>query len=104
VTYTVRLAPAALEELDAAARWYEERRDGLGARFVDAVEATARVTTRWPEAGSPITASSGDFRRAPVRGFPYHLAYRVVDEVIEVLAVAHDRRKPQYWTGRTSGS
>lgn len=102
MTFTVRLAPPALEELDEAARWYEERRIGLGAEFVDAVETTARSLARWPEAGSPI-APAGDrrFRRAPVEGFPYYLPYRVVDEVVEVLAVAHDRRRPKYWAARS---
>lgn len=100
---TVRLAWPALQELDEAARWYEVRRPGLGAQFVDAVEACADTISRWPEAGASITSSGGyGFRRAPVRGFPYHLAYRVVDDVIEVLAVAHDRRRPRYWAGRTS--
>lgn len=105
MTYTIRLAPPAVQELDEAARWYEERNSGLGAQFVDAVEAAAALLGRWPEAGSLIS-SPGDhtFRRAPVRGFPYHLAYRVVGDVVDVLAVAHDRRRPVYWAGRTPSS
>ena len=39
-------------------------------------------------------------RSAPVRRFPYRIAYLVVDDNIHVLAVAHLRRKPQYWHGR----
>lgn len=102
MTHTVRLAPPALQELDEAARWYDERNSGLGAQFVDAVEATAALLSRWPEAGSRFSPPDDHtFRRAPVRGFPYHLAYRVVGDVVDVLAVAHDRRRPAYWLGRT---
>lgn len=41
-----------------------------------------------------------DVRRVPVSRFPYHLAYLVTPEEIHVLAVAHDRRRPIYWSGR----
>ena len=41
-------------------------------------------------------------RRAPVSRYPYHLAYLVADDEIHVLPVAHDHRRPTYWTGRAS--
>lgn len=39
-------------------------------------------------------------RRAAVRGFPYRIVYTVGAESIEVLAFAHDKRKPGYWRDR----
>jgi plasmid stabilization system protein ParE len=39
--------PEASQELEDAARWYEDQRSGLGQRFLDAVAATVdRLVTR----------------------------------------------------------
>ena len=97
---TVRLTPAALEELREAADWYEDQRAGLGDDFVDAVAEAAASVAEWPGIGSRIEVRGRGFRRIGVAGFPYHLPYRVSDEVVEVLAVAHDRRRPGYWVDR----
>lgn len=99
----VRFGPEALQELADAARWYEETRAGLGSMFLDAVDATVRSVASWPASGARVegVAEALDIRRAPVSRYPYHLAYLVADDGIHVLAVAHDRRQPTYWTGRT---
>ena len=41
-----------------------------------------------------------DIRRAFLRGFPYFVLYREVKGIVEVLAVAHHRRRPIYWHRR----
>lgn len=38
----------------------------------------------------------------PIERFPYYLAYISSEEGLLVLAVAHERRKPRYWTNRGS--
>ena len=75
----------------------------LASMFLDAVEATVQTVAWWPASGTRVEglAEALDVRRAPVSRFPYHLAYLVGDEEIHVLAVAHDHRRPTYWTGRT---
>jgi hypothetical protein len=35
-----------------------------------------------------------------VARFPYAVLYSIVGERIRVIAVAHDRRRPFYWSGR----
>jgi plasmid stabilization system protein ParE len=35
-----------------------------------------------------------------LRRFPYLIVYRKREDVIEVVAVAHARRKPSYWKKR----
>lgn len=103
MTYTVRLAPAALLELGEAAGWYEAQRTGLGDEFIDAVESASRGLAQWPEAGTPVASASAlQLRRVRVEGFPYHLPYRVHGDMVDVLAVAHDRRRPLYWADRTT--
>lgn len=71
--------------------------------FLDAVEATVESVSSWPASGARVEGlpEALDIRRAPVSRYPYHLAYLVAGDEIYVLAVAHDRRRPTYWGGRT---
>lgn len=39
-------------------------------------------------------------RRLAVKRFPYHVFYLEAPEELRILAVAHDRREPGYWTIR----
>lgn len=98
----VRLAPEASAELEEAARWYEQRHTGLGLAFLAEVDLTVESVTRWPGAGSPIDGLPEDLavRRSRVGRFPYHVAYLVAGDQIYVLAIAHDRRRPFYWSSR----
>ena len=41
-----------------------------------------------------------DIRSAKVKRFPYRVVYVVVAETIDVLAVAHAKRRPAYWRRR----
>ena len=97
----VRFGPEAIAELSDATRWYEQRRAGLGLAFLAAVDAAVESLKRWPRSGAPIAGlDSPVIRRVPVSTFPYHLAYLTTDDQIEVLAIAHDRRRPIHWSSR----
>jgi plasmid stabilization system protein ParE len=80
-----------------AAQFYERRRQGLGFRFLRAVEDVSSRIGESPELGSPL--GRNDRRRAVPR-FPYNVAYRIEEERVVVLAVMHQRRKPGYWKWR----
>jgi toxin ParE1/3/4 len=98
-----RAQDEASEELDHAARWYEERRSDLGHRFLASVEATLDQIQRFLEAGAPAPKVPKDLavRRAPIKGFPYHVIYLETAETIHLLAFAHDKRRPAYWLSRS---
>jgi toxin ParE1/3/4 len=98
----IELGPAARTELDAAVEHYELERSGRGVRFYAAVERATRLISRFPEAGPayPRVAPSLGVRRWKVRGFPFVIAYRMLDDVIRIDAVAHTRRRPRYWASR----
>jgi len=104
VSQRVSFGPEASAELEDAARWYEQRRAGLGLAFLAAVDVAASFVVRWPQAGAPINGLPEDLdvRRVPVARFPYHLAYLVTERQTHVLAVAHDRRRPRYWSDRVA--
>ena len=90
---------AAREELAAAVRWFGEQRAGLGAEFYDEVVATTARLQAFPEGGAPISPD-GLTRRMIVSRFPYQLVYRLTPTDIVVLAVAHLKRRPNYWKHR----
>jgi len=102
VTLPIRLTSEAIDDLAHAVSWYEDRRKGLGAAFVAAVDRTLDSIAPWPRAGTSIEDVRADLdaRRMGVKRFPYYLAYVVRHEHVLVVAVAHERRRPQFWLGR----
>ena len=85
----------------AAARWYESHRSGLGVEFLEAVDEAVTRITEMPRMGSPVPGvADAAIRRRAVRRFPYHVIYLELRDRLQVLAVAHDRRRPGYWAGR----
>jgi toxin ParE1/3/4 len=88
---------ARLELLDAVDR-YEQQRPGLGGEFNDAVEAVLNQIRASPQRGWRY----GDkgHRVLPTRRFPYFVFYLAEDERIWIPAIAHQKRKPDYWQHR----
>ncbi len=87
----LRLRAAAVEDLDAARRWYRAVDEALELRFEDAVGITFGRIVEQPEM-SPLIHR--DVRRALVRTFPYGVFYRLLGGEVVVLAVLHLRRDP----------
>ncbi len=104
MTPSVHVEDEADQEYRAAARWYEGRRPGLGTEFLEAVDAALIQIVRLPRAGAPAPRLPADLpvRRAPVKRLPYHVVYIYIETAltIRVMAVAHDRRRPEYWKSR----
>jgi plasmid stabilization system protein ParE len=97
----LRVSEEADAEMAEAARWYERNRAGLGLEFLTAVDAAAARIEQNPRIGSPTPGvDDKDIRRVFVRRFPYHVVYIELPDRLQVLAVAHDRRRPAYWVGR----
>jgi toxin ParE1/3/4 len=93
------LGPAAEAELEEAMAWYDARREGLGLLLVLAVNATLTRISEAPQACT-LVGPSGQFRRALVGRFPYQVIFEIRQDHVHVLAVAHLRRQPGYWTSR----
>lgn len=89
--------PEANEEMIESARFYEERDDGLGIRFLEAVEDTMRRIRQFPYAG-PVERA--DIRKGFVSGFPFTVLYQVQRDQIYIAAVMHQHRRPGYWRKR----
>lgn len=90
-----RIEPQARDELREAKLWYEAQRMGLGAEFIDAIQATVKRIQESPHS-FPFQAGSSDVRRAFVERFPYVVVYLVHKSVVRILVVAHQHRDPAY--------
>lgn len=91
--------PEAARELAADVRYYDERYSGRGQRFAAAVERTLALINEFPFAFPALYEP--DIRSAKVARFPYRVVYVVVGSNIDVIAVAHAKRRPAYWRART---
>ncbi|MGH7989143.1 MAG: type II toxin-antitoxin system RelE/ParE family toxin [Limisphaerales bacterium] len=89
--------PEADDELEAAARWYEERQPGLGDAFLDEFERALRRIVAEPERWRKIR---GDNRKLNFHRFPYAIIYNVRPDALYIKAVMHQHRRPFYWKGR----
>lgn len=95
----LRVRPEALADLEGARAWYERRQRGLGRAMVRAVDDALMRVRSQPEAGVEVLPG---VRRVLVRRFPYLVFYRLRDDAIIVLAVAHARRNPEHLLERAS--
>jgi plasmid stabilization system protein ParE len=90
--------PVARQELDAALEWSKEVfGERTASRFRSRFDQLGQMLLRQPAIG---TLGTGRTRKLRLGKFPYSLVYRVQGEVITVIAVAHQSRKPGYWRGR----
>jgi len=99
VKRAVRTGEPASKELIDAVRWHEARRPGLGGEFFDAVAETLTLVGARPEIGS-ASRHDPQTRRVLVPRFPYQVVYRLTPTEIVIVAVAHLKRRPDYWKSR----
>jgi plasmid stabilization system protein ParE len=92
-----RLLSEARQELEAAVSFYDVAHFGLGRDFALEVQALCRHITESPLSG--IEVRSG-IRRRILRRFPYAILYAIEDDMVVIVAVAHQRRRPGYWERR----
>lgn len=85
-------------EFRAAASYYEGQRAGLGDDFADEVEQAVQRIAQAPQA-FPFHGSSG-LRKCILRRFPYTIFFQELQDRIWIAAVAHQRRRPGYWSHR----
>lgn len=96
---TLRVLPDAEAELQAAAMWYEEKRRGLGIEFVAVVDRAFQSVFENPEA-CPVWRPAAPYRKHLLKRFPYVVFFRVDAATVEIVAVAHAKRRPGYWLAR----
>jgi plasmid stabilization system protein ParE len=97
----LRWHPQAVREARAARRWYKLERDAPGAArgfqeaLQRALEQIADAPVRWP-------TLVDDFRKRPLRRFPFRVVYQIRSDHVLIVAVMHERQHPEYWRIRTN--
>ena len=93
----VSFHPEAAEEVETARKWYAARSLLTARAFLAeldlAVDRIREAPRRWPRHGKST-------HRYVLPRFPFSVIYRMRSETVEVVAVAHHRRKPGYWKAR----
>jgi toxin ParE1/3/4 len=89
--------PEAAAEAEAALDWYAQK-SALAARVFllelsHAMEAVAAAPERWPR-------HDRNFRKYIFPNFPYVLFYRMMEGQLQMVALAHTKRRPGYWKDR----
>ncbi len=93
----LRWGRAAERELIGAAKFYEEQAAGLGVEFLDEAQRVAALLVEFPNLG----VSASDARREVLLNrFPYRLVYDLDDAGVRIIAVAHQKQRPEYWQWR----
>jgi toxin ParE1/3/4 len=94
--------PGARADLDAAVDYYDKQRKGLGLDFLSATERAATRISQNPLSFPLYQGTS--IRRCVLRRFPYSIFFLPEDDIIWIVAIAHQKRRPDYWKHRTIGS
>ena len=89
--------PEAELELIEAAAYYEREVPGLGERFAGEVQRVTDLLLDYPEIGARV---EGELRGFGLNRFPYTLIYSVSSDVLRVVVVANQNRRPGYWRSR----
>jgi hypothetical protein len=90
------LDPAEIE-LNDAFEYYENELEGLGYSLLEEFKSGVNRILQYPDAWSPIKEN---VRKCVLKKFPYSIIYAIHDEIILILAIAHHRRRPDYWIDR----
>lgn len=84
-------------EVTEAARYYEMQVEDLGVSFLDELDAALERIETHPRAASLV---GREVRRAVLERVPYSVFYVIEPDRIRVIAVAHQKRRPNYWRTR----
>jgi plasmid stabilization system protein ParE len=86
-------------ELTAIAKRYACERTELARDFLQAFRVAKDAVAKQPDRFSFLEKP---VRRVRVSGFPYRIVYEELEDCVQVLAIMHDSREPEYWKSRLS--
>lgn len=92
----------AMEELDGAISYYENQNIGLGLDFLSEVEESISKIQQNPNLGTVYKLTG--LLRYIIQRFPFLIFYAEFADFIWVVAIAHGKRRPEYWRKRQEKS
>jgi toxin ParE1/3/4 len=91
---SVKFVAEAGDEFRDAVDWYESKTNGLGFRFTDEIDSTIERIRLNPELYPSVAE---DIRKIQVNKFPFSIFYTIQDDLLVVLRLFHNKRKPIEW-------
>ena len=93
MSFQVELHPEVLKELQESFDWYEMRSEGLGKRFLSAINKRMQDLSQNPEY---FAKKKGNHRAATIETFPYVIVFEIlkVKNVVFVSYIFHTKRNP----------
>jgi plasmid stabilization system protein ParE len=89
--------PGSHEDFAQSFNWYASKSLGAAERFMIAINSALTEIASEPERFAKIDSRH---RERLVRKFPFRIVYRILDNSILIVAVAHAKRRPDYWKSR----
>ena len=92
-----RLHPEAWLDIAGADEWYRQQSEDAAREFVaevfDGMRRIREAPPRWP-------AYLHGTQRFVLDRFPFSIVYLDTPEFVNIVAVAHNKRRPGYWRRR----
>ncbi len=94
---SVKFHPHARAEIREARNWYFERSPLSAIAFAQTVE---NAIFRIREAPNTFPLADHGTRKFVLQRFPFNIFYLIRETEIVIVAVAHQKRRPGYWSSR----
>lgn len=90
--------PLAETEFDQALDYYAAHAGvSVSRKFITVIRQSLDLLHEHPAIGKPVQHQA---RSIALHGFPFDLVYRIYPEMIVIIAIANQSRRPGYWAGR----
>lgn len=93
----IEFHPEAEQELREAAKYYENNAPGVGITFITDLYKSVKYIKQYPLASKEIGYG---IRKKVLDKFPYKVLYSIEKDTILIIAIAHQKRRPEYWQSR----
>ena len=92
--FNIELHPEAIMEIEESYQWYEDRSEGLGVRFLDAVNKRLTEIARQPEL---YPKKKRNYREVAIENFPFTIIFEALtnEKIILVSYIFHSKRNPR---------
>lgn len=97
MAYKLTVLDGALEDLDEAVEWYAEISSSLPIDIASLYKTALNEIQHKPLVSTKLRSG---YRKVNLERFPYKIVFKILEEEILVVAVAHHKRKPNYWKNR----
>jgi plasmid stabilization system protein ParE len=101
----LKIIGPAESEFEKATTWYRDRDPRVADRFAAEARNTLQRIESFPQIGGRVPGvPDRNVRHMPIRTFPYYIVFVDLGERLEVIAFAHNRRRPGYFMSRVRQS